>query len=113
MNLGVRYTGIKSWERPRYELELAAAADDRNIDVGLLDPVDELPDVEEADTDEKDDEEVTKRLSFGSVSESDLDVLRSHLGDIDEYSPEKRKEVLIDHFKRLNMAGVRFEVNAD
>jgi hypothetical protein len=111
VNLGVRYTGIGSWERPRYEFELAAAADDRNIDVDALDPVDELPEIE--DDDGQKSEEATKRLSFGSFTESDLDVLRSHLGDVDEYSPEKRKEVLIDHFKRLNMAGVRFEVNAD
>jgi hypothetical protein len=110
VNLGVRYTGIKSWERPRYEFELAAAADDRNIDVDALDPVGDLPEIED---DDQNDEEATKRLSFGSFTESDLDVLRSHLGDVDEYSPEKRKEVLIDHFKRLDMAGVRFEVNAD
>ena len=64
------------------------------------------------DTDEEDD--VTQvQLTFGPFSEEDLSVLDDHLGDIKEFSPEKRREVLVGHFKRLNMAGVRFEAHAD
>lgn len=110
VNQGVRYTDLAEWERPRYELELEQAADDRDLELATLEPVATLPDSPEEDDDTDDVEE--QRLAFGPFTEADLDVLADHLGPIEEYSPEKRTEVLVDHFRRLNMAGVRFDAEA-
>lgn len=112
VNQGVRYTGLSEWEEPRYDLELKEAADDRDLTVDALEPVDELPDSPEENEDE-DGEAETFRLSFGEFTESDLEVIESHLGELAALSPEKRKEKLVEHFQRLNMAGVRFEASAD
>lgn len=112
VNQGVRYTGLSEWEEPRYDLELKEAADDRDLSVDALEPVDELPDPPEENEDE-DGEAETFRLSFGEFTESDLEVIESHLGELAALSPEKRKEKLVEHFQRLNMAGVRFEASAD
>lgn len=112
VNQGVRYTGLSEWEEPRYDLELQEAADDRDLSVDALEPVDELPDPPEENED-GDGEAETFRLSFGEFTESDLEVIESHLGELAALSPEKRKEKLVEHFQRLNMAGVRFEASAD
>lgn len=112
VNQGVRYTGLSEWEEPRYDLELKEAADDRDLSVDALEPVDELPDPPGEDEDE-DGEAETFGLSFGEFTESDLEVIESHLGELAALSPAKRKEKLVEHFQRLNMAGVRFEASAD
>lgn len=110
VNQGVRYTGLAEWEQPRYELELDQAAADRDLEIATLEPVDTLPDSPEQD--DNDDDVSVQRISFGQFTDADLDVLADHLGPIEEYSPEKRTEVLVDHFRRLNMAGVRFDAEA-
>lgn len=111
-NYGVRYTGLAEWECPRYDLELAEAAEERDIDVDALEPVDELPDKDE-ESEGDDSDAASVDLTVGPFTEDDLAVMREHLGEFEEYSPEKRKEALIEHFRRLNMAGVRFEAPAD
>lgn len=111
VNQGVRYTDLAEWEQPRYTLELERAAENRDLAVEALTPVDTLP-----DTSDPDDEGVGElQLSFGPFTETELEVIADHLGPLGEYSPEKRTEVLVDHFRRLNMAGVRFdaEVHGD
>ena len=113
VNQGVRYTGLNEWEEPRYLIELQDAANDRDIDVGMLEPVDELPDPPEEDDEDGPEEVETFRLSFGEFTEDDLEIIESHLGELAALSPEKRKEKLVEHFRRLNMAGVRFEASAD
>lgn len=114
VNQGVRYTGLAEWERPRYEFELEKAAENRDISVDDLTPVDELPDDPDQEESEDDDPDgASVDLTIGPFTEDDLAVMRDHLGEFEEYSPEKRKEVLIEHFRRLNMAGVRFEASAD
>ncbi|WP_134668626.1 ATP-binding protein [Halorussus marinus] len=112
INEGVRYTDLAEWERPRYLLELNEASDNRDIDIESLEPVDTLPD---GDGEEEEDEESveTTHISFAEFTDDELALLNEHLGEVKEYSPEKRKEVLLDHFRRLNMAGVRFEARAD
>jgi hypothetical protein len=110
VNRGVRYTDLAEWERPRYEHELHVAAEERDIAVEALQPVDDLPDV---DGMPEDAEGETMELSFAAFTDDELDILSSHLGEIREFSPEKRKKVLVAHFRRLNMAGVRFEASAD
>lgn len=110
VNQGVRYTGLATWEQPRYELELEEAAADRDIDSETLTTVDTLPDSPEPEEPEQEASEV--QMSFAPFSEENLEVLSDHLGPIEEYSPEKRTEVLVAHFRRLNMAGVRFDAEA-
>lgn len=112
VNQEVRYTGLSEWEEPRYELELKEAANDRNLSIDGLEPVDELPEPLKEHEDEGGEVE-TFRLSFGEFTESDLEVIESHLGELAALSPEKRKEKLVEHFQRLNIAGVRFEASAD
>jgi len=111
VNHGIRYTDPEDWERPRYRLELKNAAERQGIDVDALDPVETLPEFDDDEDDGRDDSSV--RLSFGPFSEDELTLLEEHVGDMEEFSPEKRTEVLVAHFRRLNMAGVRFEAHAD
>lgn len=101
------------WERPRYRLELKEAAEERGISVDALDPVDELPDENGESQDDDGSDPVSLDLTVGPFTEDDLAVMREHVGEFEEYSPQKRKEVLIEHFRRLTMAGVRFEAPAD
>jgi hypothetical protein len=111
-NQGVRYTGLAEWERPRYRLELERAVEERGIDIEALEPVDKLPDVDD-DGDDDDADEDQIQLSFGPFTGEELATMQDHLGEMEEYSPQKRTEVLVEHFRRLNMAGVRFEAHAD
>lgn len=113
VNQGVRYTELTEWEQPRYTRELEAAAADRELDVESLTPTDVLPTPEEDEEPEEDELSETIQISFGEFTEDELTVLNDHLGDIREYSPEKRKEALLAHFRRLNVAGIRFEASAD
>jgi hypothetical protein len=111
VSLGVRYTGLAEWEQPRYDRELEEAAAVQGIDVDGVERVDELPEVPDGTPDDDGDTEVTK-LTF-PFTDGELSVLEDHLGPIQEFSAEKRKEVLLTYFQRLNTAGIRFEARAD
>lgn len=111
VNHEIRYTDLEDWEQPRYRLELEKAAERQGIDINTLDPVDTLPEFD--DKDDNNHDENRTQLSFRGFTKDELALMKDHLGEIEEYSPEKRTEVLVAHFRRLKMAGVRFEAHAD
>lgn len=114
VNQGVRYTDAAEWEQPRYQHELEQAASDRNLKVKSLEPTDEVPEIQDdAESDDEEETEERRHLSFGEFSEEEIEVISSQLGEIEEFSPERRRQALIDHCRRVTQAGIRFDVSAD
>lgn len=120
---GVKEADMQAYQEPRYEqaLQKALASDPRTVDdlEAVDNPADHISEDSDSDSEMEepnDDagESSTRETTPNSIeiapfTDDDVEILRRHIGDVADASPEERKAALLDYLTTLEESGLKID----